>query len=304
MGSAPDVGDILKQVRSCARRQIGAAQIESCLLPAAHLQSSPVWCCLSSSAPTCMLHHIAHKVAFVVTRTLSGSSSAALLQGQAVSLKLNWHQCFQHRRSCVWQVSSIVEGTCNPDLSLGYTEMLGEPLAHRADEVWIRTECNTTATEAFDTLCLSPLFSLRACLPFEDAGWSYIYREDVPDIEALSPLKRGLADWIAEEADLRMRHMRLVESFVAVTVDYLQKPPQAEHFAEVALIIFDMVSRIGGKSPARPRLGWRQAKITVGEPISVTQRWENSSGDRLSARQAVSDLTRDLQTALEELIQD
>ena len=169
MGSAPDVGDILKQVRSCARRQIGAAQIESCLLPAAHLQSSPVWCCLSSSAPTCMLHHIAHKVAFVVTRTLSGSSSAALLQGQAVSLKLNWHQCFQHRRSCVWQVSSIVEGTCNPDLSLGYTEMLGEPLAHRADEVWIRTECNTTATEAFDTLCLSPLFSLRACLPFEDA---------------------------------------------------------------------------------------------------------------------------------------
>lgn len=149
------------------------------------------------------------------------------------------------------------------------------------------------------------------CRRLEEAGWSYIYREDVADIQALSPLKRGLADWIAEEADLRMRHMRLVESFVAVTADYLQKQPQAAHFAEVALIIFDMVSRIGGKSPVRPQLGWRQAKITVGEPISVTERWENSSGDacggrshRLSARQAVSDLTRDLQMALEGLIKD
>ena len=169
MGSAPDVGDILKQVRCCAQRQIGAAQIESCCLPTAPLQSSPVWGCLSSSAPTSILLHIAHKVACVVTRTLSGSSSAALLQGQVVSLKLKWHhQCFQHRRSCVVQVSSIVESTCNPDMSLG-DQMRGESLAHRVDEVWIRTGCNTTAKQAYDTLCPSPLFSFRACLPFEDA---------------------------------------------------------------------------------------------------------------------------------------
>jgi len=140
------------------------------------------------------------------------------------------------------------------------------------------------------------------CRRLEEAGWSYIYREDVSDIQALSPLKRGLADWIAQEADLRMRHMRLVESFVAVTENYLLKPPQVEHFAETALIIFDMVSRIGGKSPVRPRLGWRQAKITVGDPISVTERWVSSSVHRLMARQGVSDLTQDLQTALEGLI--
>jgi hypothetical protein len=96
--------------------------------------------------------------------------------------------------------------------------------------------------------------------------------------------------------------MRLVESFVAVTENYLLKPPQVEHFAETALIIFDMVSRIGGKSPVRPRLGWRQAKITVGDPISVTERWVSSSVHRLMARQGVSDLTQDLQTALERLI--
>ncbi len=39
------------------------------------------------------------------------------------------------------------------------------------------------------------------CRRLEEAGWNYIYREDLPDINALPPFKRGLADWIAEEAD-------------------------------------------------------------------------------------------------------
>ncbi len=141
------------------------------------------------------------------------------------------------------------------------------------------------------------------CRRLEEAGWSYIYREDVPDIAALPPLKRGLGDWIAEEADLRMRHMRLVESFVAVTAKYIQEKPTAERFAETALLIFDMLSRISQKKkPARPRLGWRKACITVGEPISVTERWMNSQGDRQASKHAVSQLTRDLKIALEQLI--
>jgi 1-acyl-sn-glycerol-3-phosphate acyltransferase len=141
------------------------------------------------------------------------------------------------------------------------------------------------------------------CRRLEDAGWSYIYREDLPDIKALPPLKRGLADWIAEEADLRMQHMRLVESFVAVTTSYLQEQPSVERFAETALLMFDMLSRIQDTTlPGRPRLGWRQAQITVGEPISVTERWANSQENRHAARQAVSDLTQDLQIALEKLI--
>ncbi|MBW4560452.1 MAG: 1-acyl-sn-glycerol-3-phosphate acyltransferase [Mojavia pulchra JT2-VF2] len=141
------------------------------------------------------------------------------------------------------------------------------------------------------------------CRRLEEAGWSYIYREDVPEIDALSPLKRGLGDWIAEEADLRMRHMRLVESFVAVTATYIQEQPTAERFAETLLIIFDMLSRISdAKMPPRPRLGWREAHITIGEPISVTERWANSQADRKASRQAASELTQDLQIALEQLI--
>ncbi|MEH1767924.1 MAG: 1-acyl-sn-glycerol-3-phosphate acyltransferase [Nostoc sp.] len=141
------------------------------------------------------------------------------------------------------------------------------------------------------------------CRRLEEAGWSYIYREDLPDINALAPFKRGLADWIAEEADLRMRHMRIVESFVAVTATYIQEKPTAERFAETALLVFDMLSRIQDTTlPGRPRLGLRQAQITVGKPISVTERSRNCQGDRLAAKQAVSDLKKDLQIALEKMI--
>jgi hypothetical protein len=102
-----------------------------------------------------------------------------------------------------------------------------------------------------------------------------------------------------------MRHMRLVESFVAVTARYIQEQPTAERFAETALLIFDMVSRISQrKTPARPRLGWREAHITVGEPISVTERWVSSQSDRQASRHAVSQLTSDLKIALEQLIVD
>ncbi len=112
-----------------------------------------------------------------------------------------------------------------------------------------------------------------------------------------------MADWIAEEADLRMRHMRLVESFVAVNSTHIQEQPTAEKFAETTLLMFDMLSRIKDtKFPGRPRLGWKEAQITVGEPISVTEHWENLQGDRHAVRQAVSDLTKDLQVALEKLL--
>ncbi|MBD0386738.1 MAG: 1-acyl-sn-glycerol-3-phosphate acyltransferase, partial [Nostoc sp. C3-bin3] len=141
------------------------------------------------------------------------------------------------------------------------------------------------------------------CRRLEEAGWNYIYREDLPDINALPPFKRGLADWIAQEADLRMRHMRIVESFVAVTATYIQEQPTAERFAETALLVFDMLGRIQDTTlPGRPRLGLRETQITVGEPISVTKRWENCQGDRNAAKKAVSDLTKDLQVALEKMI--
>jgi hypothetical protein len=42
----------------------------------------------------------------------------------------------------------------------------------------------------------------------------------------------------------------------------------------------------------------------VGTPISVSDRWESYATNRRTAKQAVGDLTQELQTALEQMMQD
>ncbi len=138
------------------------------------------------------------------------------------------------------------------------------------------------------------------CRRLEQAGWDYIYREDIKDIAALSPLERGLADRLAEEASLRMWHMRLVESFVSVTGRYVQEKLTAERLAETTLLLWDVLARIKGGNPfGRPNLGKQQVQMTVGEPISVSDRWDRYQTSR---RLAVAELTQDLQSALEAMI--
>jgi hypothetical protein len=141
------------------------------------------------------------------------------------------------------------------------------------------------------------------CRRLEQAGWDWIYREDLKHIEALSPVERGLADRIAEEASLRMWHMRLVESFVAVTGKYVQEKFTVERFAETTLLMWDTIVRLEGGNPFhRPRLGKQWVQMTVGQPLSVSDRWEAYQVNRRSAKQAVDDLTHDLQAALTGMI--
>lgn len=141
------------------------------------------------------------------------------------------------------------------------------------------------------------------CRRVEQAGWNYIFREDYKDVKSLSSLERDLGDRIAEEANLRMWHMRLVESLVAVTGNYVHEKPTAESFAETTLLIWDVVTRIRGGNPLqRPLLGKQKAKITVGEPLSISERYLVYKGSRQGARQAVADFTKDLQRAMEDLI--
>ncbi|MEM6253385.1 MAG: 1-acyl-sn-glycerol-3-phosphate acyltransferase [Cyanobacteria bacterium P01_D01_bin.156] len=140
------------------------------------------------------------------------------------------------------------------------------------------------------------------CRRLEQAGWERIFQEDLRDQTTLSSVERGLADRIAEEADLRMWHMRLVESFVAVTGRYVLEKPTADRFAETVLLLADMVTRIEGENPLpRPSLGKREVLITVGEPINVSQRWGDYKSSR---RKAVAALTKDLQETLGDLIVD
>ncbi len=164
---------------------------------------------------------------------------------------------------------------------------------------------NAALTVAEDYFALPPNGTvIDRCRRLEQAAWDYIYREDLKDADALSPLERGLADRIAEEADLRAWHMRLVESFVAVTGRYVKERPTAERFAETTLLMRDVLTRIkGNQNPFnRPSLGNQRVLLTVGQPISVSARWDAYKENRRNAKQAVNQLTQDLQTALESLI--
>lgn len=134
------------------------------------------------------------------------------------------------------------------------------------------------------------------CRRIEQVGWDRIFR--LQDVH--SPVERGLADRMAEEAQLRMWHMRLVEQFVAVSGTYVQQRPSAERFAETLLILRDTLTLIQGGNPfPRPHLGQQIAEVTVGEPLAVHDRWE---AYRQSRKQAVSRLTTDLQTRLEQVL--
>ncbi|QQE63512.1 glycerol acyltransferase [Leptolyngbya sp. BL0902] len=138
------------------------------------------------------------------------------------------------------------------------------------------------------------------CRRIEQAGWERIFRQELGEDQPLSAVARGLADREAEEASLRMWHMRLVENFVAVTGQYVRERPTAERFAETLMIVRDIVWLIKGENPfPRPKLGPQVATITVGEPISVSDRWPAYKAGR---KQAVADLTSDLQLALERMI--
>lgn len=141
------------------------------------------------------------------------------------------------------------------------------------------------------------------CRRVEQAGWNYIFREDFKNSKSLSTIEKRLADRVAEEANLRMWHMRLVESFVAVTGKYVREKPTAERFAETTLILWDVVARIKGGNPfKRPKLGKQRAKITIGEPLSISDRFEDYKKNRKAARIAVGDFTNDLQKVMEGLI--
>lgn len=138
------------------------------------------------------------------------------------------------------------------------------------------------------------------CRRLEQAGWDYIYREELKPTHKLSPVERGLADRVAEEANLRVWHMRLVETFVAVTGYYVKEKPTAERFAETTLLLCDCITRIKGGNPFfRPHLGKQQVQMTIGDPISVSDRWGDYQQNR---RHAIANLTQDLQAALESAI--
>lgn len=138
------------------------------------------------------------------------------------------------------------------------------------------------------------------CRRVEQAAWDRMYRTEINDSTMLPMLDRGLADLVAEEANLRLWHMHLVETFVSVTGKYVAERPNIERFVDTTLLIWKMMQQIGRTSASDfPSLGERYAKVTVGEPMNISERWPEYQAKR---RGAIAHVTQDLQTALESLI--
>jgi hypothetical protein len=154
----------------------------------------------------------------------------------------------------------------------------------------------TALAEVEQSLAIEPRGDLASrCRRLEQAAWDRLYLVAPP-----TPLERGLADRLAEETAQRLWHMRLVESFVAVSGDYVKERPSQERFADTLLLLWDTQARILGRDPGtRPRLGPRTALISLGEAIAFSPLLEDYHRDR---RRAVARLTADLQRQLEALI--
>jgi hypothetical protein len=138
------------------------------------------------------------------------------------------------------------------------------------------------------------------CRRIEQAGWDWIYREELNPPDNLSTVSHKLADRIATEADLRMWHMRIVENFVAVTGSYVKDRPTIDRFAETTLLLWDLVAQIKGKQATkRPNIGNRRVQMTICNPIPLSDYWDRYKSGRREAKQATIDLTQELQTAME-----
>jgi len=139
------------------------------------------------------------------------------------------------------------------------------------------------------------------CRRLEQAGWDRLYpASGTATPLAASALERGLASRLAEQTAQQLWHMRLVESFVAVSGSYVKDDPSQERFADSLLILWDTLCRIRGGNPERrPRLGARRAQIRIGEAMEIGPRLAAYRTDR---RGAVASLTADLQREMEGLI--
>jgi hypothetical protein len=142
--------------------------------------------------------------------------------------------------------------------------------------------------------------NLDRCRQIEQAGSDWIYRQELTPPASLDRVSRQLADRIATGADLRMWHMRILENLRAITDSYVKDRPTIDRFAEVTLLLWDLIAQIKAEQPSnRPILGKRRVQMTIGNPIPLSDYWDRYKINANEARQATIDLTQELQTAME-----
>jgi len=133
----------------------------------------------------------------------------------------------------------------------------------------------------------------------EQACWDRVYREDIGDIASLSPLERALADRIAQETSLTMRHLQLADLMVYLSELAIPDDATVDELAETASNLTGVAARLkGGDISATPRVGSRTVTYRVGQPISVSSRWEAYLQNK---QESVEKLMRELRDEFQRL---
>jgi 1-acyl-sn-glycerol-3-phosphate acyltransferase len=177
-----------------------------------------------------------------------------------------------------------------PDPALRNPQRLNARLSQYLDTALQVAECGLGVTAQGS--CID------RCRRLEAAAWDRIFRDD---LDQLSSVQRGFANWTAEQASLLLWHMRLAERLTVITGDYVLESPTAERFVEILTILWRIVMWLRDKNPDQsPKFGPRRLTISIAEPLSVTQYLPKYQENRRSGRQAIQNLTKDLTLALEQ----
>ena len=145
------------------------------------------------------------------------------------------------------------------------------------------------------------------CRRLEQAGWDRIFRNDINDIEKLSGVERGFADQLALEASYSNWHMRIAESIIGVTSDYVRQHPSPSRYIEVLKLMWSVLQRVTERNQdsafkETPHFGDRKLTISVAEPLSVSDRLAEYQSSRAASKECTRKLTEDIHRAMKDLV--
>ncbi len=149
--------------------------------------------------------------------------------------------------------------------------------------------------------------AIDRCRRLEQAGWDRIFRNDIKDIAQLSQVERSFADQLALEANYSNWHMKIAESIIGVTSDYVRQHPSPSRYVEVLKLMWSVLQRVTERDQESvfketPNFGDRKVIISVAEPLSVSERLPEYQSSRTAAKECTRKLTEEISNSLNNLI--
>ena len=130
-------------------------------------------------------------------------------------------------------------------------------------------------------------------------GWDRLYRND---IDAMTNLRRDLADREAGEAWFAMRHMETVELLIYIDLAGVMDNEPIERYVETANNFYDFLERLkGGTLRNRAKAFDKYAIIVPGKPIVLDDYFDLYKKDKKSALQkATEDMRAEYEKSIKE----